>query len=90
MKQRRKTTFEGRIEIVTFTMVHNKNYHAAVEKYGGSYQQVYSWVRKFKKDGINGLLDRRGKGLESKLISVVIVAIEKATLFCTKFIKCFY
>lgn len=34
MKQRRKTTFEGRIEIVTFTMVHNKNYHAAVEKYG--------------------------------------------------------
>lgn len=75
MKQRRKTTFEGRIEIVTFTMVHNKNYHAVVEKYGGSYQQVYSWVRKFKKDGINGLLDRRGKGLESKLISVVIVAI---------------
>ena len=75
MKQGRKTTFEGRIEIVTFTMVHNKNYHAAVEKYGGSYQQVYSWVRKFKKDGINGLLDRRGKGLESKLISVVIVAI---------------
>ncbi|NLQ82615.1 hypothetical protein D3844_07335 [Streptococcus mutans] len=32
-------------------------------------------MRKFKKDGINGLLDRRGKGLESKLISVVIVAI---------------
>lgn len=31
-----------------------------------SYQQVYSWVHKFEKDGSQGLLDRRGKGLESK------------------------
>ncbi len=35
MKQGRKTTFEGRIEIVTFTMVHNKNYHAAVVEVWG-------------------------------------------------------
>ena len=37
-----------------------------IEKYGVSYQQIYSWVRKFEKDGSNGLLDRRGKGLTSK------------------------
>ena len=34
--------------------------------HGVSYQQIYSWVRKFEKDGSNGLLDRRGKGLASK------------------------
>ncbi|WP_270757662.1 helix-turn-helix domain-containing protein, partial [Streptococcus infantarius] len=58
MKQGRKTTFEERIEIVNFTLAHEKDYQGAVEN--------YSWVRKFEKDGSNGLLDRRGKDLESK------------------------
>ena len=66
MKQGRPTTFEERIEIVNYTIAHAKDYQAAVEKFGVSYQQVYSWVRKFEKDGSQGLLDRRGKGLESK------------------------
>lgn len=66
MKQGRQTTFEERIEIVQYTMAHNKHYQAAVEKFGVSYQQVYSWVRKFEKDGPDGLIDRRGKDLESK------------------------
>lgn len=66
MKQGRKTTFEERVEIVNFTIAHEKDYQAAVERYGVSYQQVYSWVRKFEKDGSQGLEDRRGKGLESK------------------------
>lgn len=66
MKQGRKTSFEERVEIVNFTIAHEKDYQAAIEKYGISYQQVYSWVRKFEKDGSQGLVDRRGKGLESK------------------------
>lgn len=66
MNQGRKTTFEERVEIVNFTIAHDKDYQAAIEKYGISYQQVYSWVRKFEKDGSQGLLDRRGKGLNSK------------------------
>ena len=66
MKQGRKTTFEERVEIVNFTIAHGKDYQAAIEKYGVSYQQVYSWVRKFEKEGSQGLQDRRGKGLESK------------------------
>ena len=66
MKQGRKTTFEERIEIVNFTIAHDKDYQAAIEKYGVSYQQVYAWVRKFEKHGSLGLEDRRGKGLESK------------------------
>ena len=66
MKQGRKTTFEERVEIVNFTIAHGKDYQAAIDKYGVSYQQVYSWVRKFQKEGSQGLQDRRGKGLESK------------------------
>ncbi len=66
MNQGRKTTFEERVEIVNFTITHDKDYQAAIEKYGISYQQVYSWVRKFEKDGSQGPLDRRGKGLDRK------------------------
>lgn len=67
MKKGRKTTFEERLEAVNFTIAHDKDYQAAIEKYGISYQQIYSWVRKFEKEGSRGLEDRRGKGLESKL-----------------------
>lgn len=66
MKKGRKTTFEERLEAVNFTIAHDKDYQAAIEKYGISYQQIYSWVRKFEKEGSRGLEDRRGKGLESK------------------------
>lgn len=66
MKQGRKTTFEERLEIVNYTIAHEKNYLAAVDKFGVSYQQVYSWVRKFENEDSQGLIDRRGKGLESK------------------------
>ena len=66
MKQGRQTTFEEGVEIVTFTIACDKDDQAAIDKYGISYQQVYSWVRKFEKQGSLGLEDRRGKGLESK------------------------
>lgn len=66
MKQGRQTTVEERMEIVNFTIAHEKDYQAAVERYSISYQQIYSWVRKFEKEGKQGLLDRRGKGLEKK------------------------
>lgn len=66
MKQGRKTSFEERVEIVNYTIAHEKNYQAAAEKFSVSYQQVYTWVRKFEKLGNQGLIDRRGKGLETK------------------------
>lgn len=66
MRQGRQTTFEERVEIVNYTIAHEKDYQAAIEKFGVSYQQVYSWVRKFEQEGRQGLLDRRGKGLETK------------------------
>ena len=32
-----------------------------IEKYGVSYQQIYSWVRKYEETGIDGLRDGRGR-----------------------------
>jgi transposase len=61
MAKGRATTMEERIEIVSHCIAVNKDYSTTIEKYGVSYQQVYTWVRKYEKDGPDGLLDRRGK-----------------------------
>ncbi|OHY29916.1 transposase [Streptococcus parauberis] len=66
MKQGRQTTIEVRVDIFNYTLDHGKVYQADIEKFGVSYQQIYSWVRKFEKNGSQGLVDRRGKGLESR------------------------
>lgn len=57
----RKTTFEERVEIVDYAMKHERGYQAAMEKYGVSRHQISLWVRKFKKEGIEGLKNGRGR-----------------------------
>lgn len=66
MTKGRQTTLKGRVEIVQYTLARDKDYHGAAEKYGVSYQQVYSWVKKYESGGTAALEDRRGKGLASK------------------------
>ena len=61
MNKGRKTTQEERVEIVAFCIENSKDYGLAMEKYGVSYQQIYSWVRKYEAKGVEGLTDRRGK-----------------------------
>ncbi len=61
MTKGRKTTLEERIEIVTYCIENGKNYPATIEKYGVSYQQIYSWVRKYEEKGVDGLKDGRGR-----------------------------
>ena len=61
MNKGRKTTQEERAEIVAFCIEHGKDYGLAMEKYSVSYQQIYSWVRKYEAKGVEGLTDRRGK-----------------------------
>lgn len=61
MNKGRKTTQEERVEIVAFCIENGKDYGLAIEKYGVSYQQIYSWVRKYETKGAEGLTDRRGK-----------------------------
>ena len=61
MKQGRKTTYEERIEIVSFCVENQKDYQLTAETYQVSYQQVYSWVRKYESHGIKALVDQRGR-----------------------------
>jgi len=61
MTKGRKTTYEERVEIVSYCIENGNNYTSAVEKYGVSYQQIYSWVRKYQERGAEGLVDKRGK-----------------------------
>ena len=57
---RRKTTLEERKEIVEYCIAHNRDYKGASSKYGVSYSQIYSWVKKYESLGADGLTDKRG------------------------------
>ena len=61
MTKGRKTTQEERAQIVAFCIEHSKDYALTVETYQVSYQQIYSWVRKYESSGVDGLVDRRGR-----------------------------
>jgi len=66
MTKGRKTTHKERVEITQYCLAIDKNYQKTADKYQVSYQQVYQWVQKYEKDGEEGLVDRRGRGLDSK------------------------
>lgn len=66
MTKGRKTTYNERIEIVAFCIENNDNYQLTSHKYKVSYQQVYTWVRKYKANGQESLIDNRGK---SKIVN---------------------
>ena len=61
MTKGRKTMQEERAQIVAFCIEHSKDYALTVETYQVSYQQIYSWVRKYEANGVDGLVDHRGK-----------------------------
>ena len=61
MTKGRSTTYEERLEIVSYCIEQGNDYGATIEKYKVSYQQIYSWVRKYKEKGAEGLVDKRGK-----------------------------
>lgn len=61
MTKGRTTTFEERVQAVMDCIQSGKDYQRIMETHRVSYQQIYSWVRKFEKDGIDALMDRRGR-----------------------------
>ena len=67
MKDGRKTTQLERIEIAQWAIANDYAYHEAAERFNVSYQQVYTWVKKLKKDGTDALSDRRGKSKSASL-----------------------
>ena len=61
MKSTRKTTQEERIQIAKECIENGNNYGEIAVKYQVSYQNVYSWVKKYRELGEAGLEDRRGQ-----------------------------
>ena len=57
----RKTTLQERIDIVTDHIESGRSYAETAEKYQVSYQQIYQWVQKYNEQGVDGLVDRRGR-----------------------------
>ena len=61
MKNTRKTTQEERVRIAKECIENGSNYGEIAIKYQVSYQNVYSWVKKYRELGEAGLEDRRGQ-----------------------------
>lgn len=61
MTKARKTTQEERMQIAKECLSSGKNYGEIALKYNVSYQQIYTWVKKFIELGEAGLEDRRGQ-----------------------------
>lgn len=57
----RKTTYAERIEIIKYCIEHQNNYAETAQKFQVSYQQVYTWTSKYENDGVEALLDKRGR-----------------------------
>ena len=62
-----KKTYEEKIEIVEDYIENHLTYKKAAEKHQVSYNNIYSWVNKYKKHGPKGLEDNRGRGKPSEL-----------------------
>lgn len=61
MTKGRTTTYKERIDIINYCIENENNYAETAEKYKVSYQQVYSWIKKYQTKGIEALQDGRGK-----------------------------
>ena len=78
---RKNLTFEDRIEIVKHYLEISKDYSETAINFQVSYQQVYQWVQKYNKYGIDGLIDRRGKRkTEEELTEVEKLKLENKLL----------
>ena len=64
MTKGRKTTWDERKEIVLDCLENGKDYQKTAEVYEVSYQQVYTWVKKYEEGGDDALKDKRGRKKE--------------------------
>lgn len=65
----RKTTLEERIEIIQYLMKHELDYNETAVKFKVSYQQVYTWYKKYQAFSIEGLNDKRGQKKQPEALS---------------------
>lgn len=57
----RKTTLDERVEVISYLIDNDIDYNRTSTHFKVSYQQVYTWYNKYKKLGLEGLLDNRGR-----------------------------
>ena len=69
--KRRKTTMEERVRIVEYCISHSNDYASAAKEFNCSYGQVYSRVKKYGTDGVEGLRDGRGRNKSEEELSEV-------------------
>lgn len=69
--KRRKTTMEERVRIVEYCISHSNDYASAAKEFNCSYGQVYSQVKKYGTDGVEGLRDGRGRNKSEEELSEV-------------------
>lgn len=67
----RATTLEERIAIVEHCTANSYNYSLTAKEYNCSYSQVYSWVKKYQANGVEGLYDRRGHSKPTEDLSEI-------------------
>ena len=60
MTKGRKTSFDERLEIAKYCLEHQRDIKNTASLYKCSYDQVYSWLKKYEVDGEEGLQDKRG------------------------------
>lgn len=61
MTKGRSTTYEERIALVKECIENRYNYGEIAEKYKVGYQQIYTWVKKYKETGESALKNHRGR-----------------------------
>jgi len=67
----RKTTLEERIKIIGYLIDNNIDYNQTSTHFNVSYQQVYTWYKKYLKLGVDGLVDNRGKKKQDHELSEI-------------------
>ena len=58
----RNVTHDEKVKIVKDCLANGLSYKETAEKYRVPYNNVYSWVQKYKEHGPAGLIDGRGRG----------------------------
>lgn len=61
MTKGRVTTWQERINIVLYCLSNREDYAKTASHFHVSYQQVYSWVKKYEAGGEEALRDGRGR-----------------------------
>lgn len=72
-----KNTYKEKIEIVEDCLSHDRDIKETATKYGCKYAQLYQWVRKYKANGKEDLIDKRGKRRQEEELSEVEKAEHK-------------